>query len=192
MSDEWFEGDASTDTARRFVGALREYARSHHWYELGITPADTALYPTDDLTQAAVNLVDRTTGGSYGIGTLRIEYAGQVLKGNWSDAQLVHEIELTDPEVLWLEDIPSAELAAAHAGDWLDTQLRRPIVRRDWQFGGSKGRSLWVLADTDRHLVGVGTDLPFSDARGRWHQQNPPPTRPPDRLVIVRPDARHN
>src|SRR4051812_17697595 len=105
-----------------FVRTLPEYARRRSWQALAITPANTALSADGAVTQAAIDLLDWTTERKYIVGTLRLDYVGHQLKGNWSDAQLVGEIAPTDPDVLWIDTVESPELAGTRGAEWLDAQ----------------------------------------------------------------------
>ena len=80
---------------------------------------------------------------------------------------------LGSPLVSVLSRLPVAELAAA-ADDWLERQMRRPIVQHEWDRLDCRGVALrtWVLADTGEGI----------SARG--HRS--PDFGPPDRVVPVR------
>jgi hypothetical protein len=86
--------------------------------------------------------------------------------------QFSTDLDPARPGVSAMSGLPVADLAAA-AADWLEREMRRPIVRHEWDRLDQRGVAprLWVLADTGE---GIG-------ARG----QRTPDFGPPDRVVPV-------
>jgi hypothetical protein len=176
MSDDWFEGAGRTDAERRFLAVLRERAES--WAALDLDPQDTQawtdrepLYVHVDLTDPSHELI---------LGTLRVEFDGRRVVGGWSDGQLVHDLDPAAPDAFDTPAHESPETAAELAAGWLESQLRRPVERRDWRRGNVVIYREWILADSERALT--------SQAATPSRSANPRATF--FRATSVRPDRR--
>lgn len=155
----------NTDREREFVEALHARAEAGGWY------ADA--WPRDDRVMMSVCPCDRDSAYNCVLRTLRVDFNGTaVWFGPDETHQLATDLDPTQPGVSVLSGRPVAELAAA-AADWLEREMRRPIVRHEWDRLDRRGVAprLWVLADTGQAIA----------ARG----QRSPDFGPPDRVVPV-------
>ena len=155
-----------SDAERAFVEALHARAESGGWY------ADSWRVWDDRLTLSVCS-----RGGppecSCVLRTLRVDFDGAVVRfGSDETHQFVTDLDPARPGTSMLSGRPVAELAGS-AADWLEWEMRRPIVRHEWDRLDERGVAprLWVLVDTGEGIV----------ARG----QRSADFGPPDRVVPV-------
>jgi hypothetical protein len=106
--------------------------------------------------------------------TLRVDFDGVAVSfGPDETHQFATDLDPARADVVVLSGRPSAELASA-AATWLEKEMRRPIVRHEWNRPTFHRRE-WLLADTGEGLVA-------SDSANihRRHELGPP-----DSVVLV-------
>jgi hypothetical protein len=157
----------NNDAERAFIEAVHARAEAGKWFAdawrvregcvtLSICPADN---------DPKYNCVLRT---------LRVDFDGKaVWFGPDETHQFATDLDPARPGVFVLSHQPITELAAA-AADWLEREMRRPIVRHEWD-GPGFSRRLWVLADTGEGLV-------ISDSANMFRRSG---LGPPDRITLV-------
>jgi hypothetical protein len=103
--------------------------------------------------------------------TLQVSYSAGSLRAYWGCSHLWDDYDEHDPEHLAREtgELPP-EAVADMAANWLTQQLRRPLVRQEWDRGPLGPAVRWVLADSGTERGGRGWLF------RRRH-------RPPDRTV---------
>ncbi len=105
---------------------------------------------------------------------LQVLYNAQTLGAYWGCSHLWDDYDERDPEHLCVPTSGVApEDAAERAAQWLREQLRRPLVRQEWDRRGRPAARRWVLADT-------GTVI---GSRGWMFRHE---RRTPDRVVPLR------
>jgi hypothetical protein len=157
--------ECNNEREREFVEALHARAETGGWY------ADA--WPRDDRVILSVCLCDRDPEYHGVLRTLRVDFDGAaVWYGPDETHQLVTELDPAHPDVSVLFGLEVAELAAI-AADWLEQEMRRLIVRHEWDRTDCRGVTprLWVIADTGEPIVARGI---LSEDFG-----------PPDRVVVV-------
>ncbi len=168
---EWFEGSVEGGPdADAFLARVRELGPT----ELGdlVEPDDTGAVPYGCVLTVEVPGVP---GSEWPVYThmLQVMYAPGLLGGYWGCSHLWDDYDADDPEALHVPEELTAEQAAVRAVRWLAEQLRRPLLRQEWDgrwYG--VGSSRWVLTDTGRVVAG---------------RTRPPRRRPdPDRVVPLR------
>jgi len=158
--------ECNTDREREFIEALHARAAAGGWY--------AGAWPRGDRVILYVCLSDRDPAYNCVLRTLRVDFDGTaVWFGPDETHQFVTDLDPARPSVSVLSDRSVDQLAAA-AADWLEGEMRRPIVRHEWDRLDRRevAPRLWVLADTGEGIV----------ARG----QRSPDFGPPDRVVPVR------
>ncbi|QDT14917.1 hypothetical protein [Alienimonas californiensis] len=159
--------ECRSDAERAFVEALHARADAGGWF------ADSWRVWDDRLT-VSVCVCDSEPEYNCVLRTLRVDFdEGAVQFGPDETHQFATDLDPARPGVSALSGLPIVDLAAA-AADWLEREIRRPIVRREWDRPDCRGVAprLWALADTGESVT----------ARG----QRTPDFGPPDRVVPVR------
>lgn len=162
--------ECNTHAEAAFVSALHARAEAGGWY------ADSWLW--DDRVIVTVDVSDPMENCV--LRMLRVDFRdGAVAFGPDETCQLATDLDPAQPGMSVRSGQPASVLANA-AADWLEWEMRRPIVRHEWNRLDCRGVAprLWVLADTGEGLVGSG--------------QLGPDFGPPDRVVAVTgadPDA---
>jgi hypothetical protein len=155
----------NSEAERAFIEAIHARAEAGGWY------ADA--WPRAERVVLSVCPFDSDPAYNCVLRTLRVDFDGAaVWFGPDETHQFVTDLDPARPGVSVLSGRPVAELAAA-AADWLEGELRRPIVRHEWDRLDGRGVAprLWVLADTGQAIVA--------------HGQRSPDFGPPDRVVAV-------
>ena len=150
---------------REFVEAIHARAETGGWY------ADS--WPHDDRIVLSLSPCDRDPAYNFVLRTLRVDFDGTaVWFGPDETHQFATDLDPARPGVNVLYERPVGELAAA-AADWLEREMRRPIVRQEWDRPDGHGvpPRLWVLVDTGEVIVAQG--------------MHSPDMGPPDRVVAV-------
>jgi len=156
--------ECNSESERAFIEALHGRAAAGGWYADG--------WPREDRFMLSVCLSDPDFLSV--LRTLRVDYDGEsVTFGTDETHQFATDLDPARPDVTVVRGRPVAELAAA-AADWLEREMRRPIVRREWNRSGFK-RHEWLLADTGEPIA-----ISDSDNAGRH-----PDLGEPDRVVHV-------
>ena len=173
---DWFQGavDGGPD-AETFLARVRDLAPDALG---GLVPADDTLaYPYGCVLTVDVPGVPASEWPVY-TNTLQVLYASGLLGGYWGCSHLWDDYDPEDPEALHVTEDLTPGQAAQRAVAWLAEQLRRPLVRQEWNarwYG--LGRSRWVLTDTGRVVAG---------------RHRPPRRRPePDRVIVLTADPSH-
>ncbi|MBX9623890.1 MAG: hypothetical protein K2X82_08745 [Gemmataceae bacterium] len=159
--------ECNSDAERAFVEALHARAEVGGWF------ADSWRVWDGRLT-LSVCPCDGDPEYNCVLRTLRVDFDGAAVRfGPDETHQFVTDLDPGRPGVSVLTGRPTAELATA-AADWLEREMRRPIVRHEWDRLDRRGVAprLWVLADTGEGVVERG--------------QRSPDFGPPDRVVPVR------
>jgi hypothetical protein len=158
--------ECNNDAERAFIQALHARAEAGGWH------ADVWRVWDDRLT-LSVCPCDSDPKYNCVLRTLRIDFDGATVRfGPDETHQFATDLDPARAAVSLLSGQPVAELATA-AADWLEREMRRPIVRHEWDRLDRRGVAprLWVLADTGEAIV----------ARG----QRTPDFGPPDRVVPI-------
>mgnify|MGYP001041623023 FL=1 len=150
---------------REFVEALHARAKAAGWF------ADA--WPREDRFILTVCPIDSQYNCV--LRTLRVDFDGTAVSfGPDETHQLVTDLDPSRPDVVVLSGRPPAELAFA-AATWLEQEMRRPIMRREWNRLTFQ-RTEWFLADTGEELLASDSANKF-----RWAGLGPP-----DSVVLVR------
>ena len=168
---EWFGGrvDGGED-ADAFLAAARDAAPAL----LGglVDPDDTGAIPYGCLLTIDVPGVPPSEWPVH-THMLQVMFEAGRVGGYWGCSHLWDGWDREAPESLHVEgDLTPQELAVT-AARWLAEQLRRPLVRQEWDRRVRPAKVRWLLQDTGRVVAG-----PRRAPRGR-------PT--PDREVLVDP-----
>jgi hypothetical protein len=132
----------NNERERGFIESLHARAEAGDWY------AD--WWPRNDRLMLSVSRVDGVH--NLVLRTLRIDFAGDAVRfGPDETHQFATDLDSTRPGVFAISGLPVAELATT-AADWLEREMRRPIVRYEWHRPGFWRRE-WLLADTGEGLV---------------------------------------
>lgn len=105
---------------------------------------------------------------------LQVLYAPNFLGGYWGCAHLWDDFDPDNPESMHYPWAVEPDEAADMAVGWISRQLRRPLVREEWDRKLLGGATRWVLTDTGR-VVG---------RRGRLSARR---RSRPDRLIHIAP-----
>jgi hypothetical protein len=162
---EWFSGDAGrTDDEREFLDRLRQAAAL--WTN-DAKQADTSTFAWEfgPLTVGVKVPKLTTTFNMLWVSYWVTDPARRVLEGAWGDNHIADDYEGDRDEDLTVAGV-DAEPAqfATWCADWMNAQLKRPVVREEW--GPSGQVAVWKLADTNRRR-GV---------KGPWWKRTGPPT----------------
>jgi hypothetical protein len=156
--------ECNSEAERVFIEVLHDRADVGGWYADGWPREDRfilAVCPSDPDFPCVLR-------------TLRVDFDGQAASfGPDETHQFATDLDPRRPGVTVLRGCPVTELATA-AADWLEREMRRPIVRREWCRPGFWRRE-WVLADT-------GEPLGISDSANASRR---PDLGEPDRVVHV-------
>jgi len=158
--------DCNSDREREFIESVHARAEAGGWY--------AGSWPRNDRFVMYVCLSDRDPDYNCVLRTLRVDFDGSaVWFGPHETHQFVTDLDSDRSDVSMLSGRPIRELAAA-AADWLEREMRRPIVRYEWDRLDRRGVAprLWLLRDTGEPLVARGSRSPDFG--------------PPDRVIAVR------
>lgn len=86
-----------------------------------------------------------------------------LVSGEWGDDHLLEGQGHDDGDLLVEGEALSPTECAEKAAAWIEDQLRRPLVRKDWTRKGRAIKSEWVLDDTQTVVV---SDHKISVSRG--------------------------
>jgi hypothetical protein len=145
--------ECNNELERTFIEAMHERSETDMWYP------DAWMW--DDRVVLLVCVADRTPGYGVVLRSLRIDFDGQmVCFGPDETHQLATDLNPAHPGVFALSGQSIAELADA-AANWLQRELRRPIMRQEWDLLDASGVSprLWVLAGSGEVLAARGQRL---------------------------------
>jgi len=146
-----------------FINALHARAEAGLWF------ADSWLEP--DKIIVTVNIMDAEANCV--LRMLRVDFDGTALTyGRDETCQLTTFLDPTRPDVVVIADKPPAGLAEI-AADWLEHEMRRPVVRHEWHRPEFSHR-IWLFADTGEHLM-------WSDSANA----NRPGLGVPDKIISV-------
>src|SRR5262245_16270314 len=155
----------NNEPERTFIEAMHHRSEAGGWYP--------DVWVRDDRVVLAVSPGDQTPGYNLILRTLRVDFDGRAVRlGPDETHQFATDLDPARAGVHVLSERPVAELADA-AADWVEREMRRPIVRHEWDRLDQRGVAprLWVLADTGEGIV----------VRGQWSSD----LGPPDRVVTV-------
>lgn len=151
--DEWFPGQvAGCDGAVPFLAQVRALAPE----ALGslVAPAATAAFPVGCLITVDVPGIPPSES-PVNAHQLQVMYESDWLAGYWGCSHLWDDWDPKDPDAWRVPESLGPQDAATLAIDWLATQLQRPLVRQDWRGQWlRRGRTRWVLTDTNRVIAG--------------------------------------
>jgi len=134
--------ECRNERERAFIEALHARAVSGGWC------AD--WWPRTDRLMLSVSPID--PDHNLVLRTLRIDFDGSAVQfGPDETHQFATDLDSARAGVYERSGQPVTELADA-AADWLERELRRPIVRQEWH-RPEFWRRQWVLADTGERLV---------------------------------------
>lgn len=154
--------ECNNDGEREFVELLHARAEAGGWH------ADSWL--RDDRVIISMDICDTDRGCVLRV--LRVDYDGSTLAaGSDPTYQLATDLDPARPDVIVLRGRPVGELADA-AADWLEREMSRPVVRREWVRAGFT-HTQWVLADSGEAIV-------VSDSANAARRRE---LGPPDRTV---------
>jgi hypothetical protein len=157
-------GECNNEREREFAELLHAHAEAGGWF------ADS--WRLDDRIVLSVCLSDPERRGV--LRTLRVDFDGVAVSyGPDETHQFVTDLDPARPDVTVMSGRSVAELALA-AATWLQREMRRPILRHEWDQPDFR-RMVWVLADT-------GEQLSVSDSSNNFRR---PRLGPPDRVVQV-------
>lgn len=150
---QWFSGEvAGGDDADAFLAHARELAPE----ALGslVEPGGTAAFPVGCLITIDVPGIPPSEWPVHAH-QLQVMYDHEWLGGYWGCSHLWDDWDPKDSEALLVNEELVPLEAAARGIDWLVSQLRRPLVRQEWNRRWlRKGRTRWVLSDTGRVVAG--------------------------------------
>jgi hypothetical protein len=166
-ADEWFEVDFDDNTdgieeesgltgvPAGLLQQLRE--RTGTLSRLGFAAKDTSAWYEDG--RLTVTLQIRDDHVHVALRALRLEIGESDWIAAWVDPSRYDqdEFELAYPEEQTGGEITDPQQGVDRAIEWLEAQVRRPIVRYVWHDGDRIVGRDWRLADTDRPLVGSGS-----------------------------------
>lgn len=139
--------ECNNELERQFAESIHTRAEIGGWY------ADT--WPCDDRFMLSIDVSDKDPLYNCVLRTLRVDFDGAtVMFGTDETGQFATDLDPARCGVSVLSGLTIPELATAVA-DWLEREMRRPIVRHEWDTLDSRGVAprLWVLADTNESLV---------------------------------------
>lgn len=187
----WFDGETPrTEQGAGFLARLRAEAATSRFTGLETSQTSTWPYLDGQMIEATV---PGLTGPRH---ILRVLYCPAAARNPLLQAELgddhLFDAEPDNPSHLLVSGVrASAEQCAGWAADWLETQLRRPVVRREWD--RPPGRLAAMLPAVDGNIAAVewwfANPDERVDYRGSlvwWRLMK----RPADREVIERPDQR--
>ena len=152
MPDEtWFDPeDGRSAEERSFLGALDQ--RAKRWRAVGLEPDDAMVFHMSSAYLiVGLDVVDRERGCA--VRTLRVDvYSERVVCGD----DLTHQFvgDLVPERAAMVTAMPagaSPDYLAAVAADWIEGEIRRPIVRLEW-IRSSFWHRRWVMEDTAKVL----------------------------------------
>lgn len=187
----WFNGDAPVEgLLADFLDQVRARVTTHRLVDLSPSATTTWTFLKGQLIEATV------PGLTCPRHTLRVLYnpsdpQAPLLEGELGDEHLFDAgpDDLSQLMIRGLE--ASAEQCARWAVDWLEAQLRRPVVRREWDrppvalapilptVSGNIAAVEWWFTDADEGIS-------YRESLIWWRLVK----RPPDREIIERPDRR--
>lgn len=138
-----FELDECRDPVEReFIATLHARAEVGDWYaDSWLAKGKVTL--TVDVVDFEENVV---------LQVLRVDFDGStLLYGPDETKQLATELDPTRRDVVVVTGKRPSEMASV-AADWLEREMRRPVVRQEWYRRGFSHR-IWQFADTGEELV---------------------------------------
>jgi hypothetical protein len=134
--------ECNTERERDFIELLHARAEAGGWF------ADS--WPREDRIILSVCPCDPEYRCV--LRTLRVDFDGVAVSfGPDETHQFATDLDPARPDVLVLSGRPMAELASA-AATWLEREMRRPILRHEWNRPSFQRRE-WYLADTGQCLI---------------------------------------
>jgi hypothetical protein len=146
----WFAGaEGRSRPEARFLDAVREAAEDQtlNGLDPGATSAVLCEVPGVPVGAKVLQVAFWTEGPW-------IEPSGTPgLQGVWRDQHMLDNYKTDDPECLTVVGVRAdPENFGVWAADWLERQLRRPVVRDEWLAGNEVVATTWLLEDTGRVL----------------------------------------
>lgn len=188
--DGWFNAeDPAPGPRREFVMAVRAIAQTWSLSNLSVAPSATGHYEYGAGHIIEVDLPGVTCSRRF----LRVIYTpaqadGRLLDSEWADRYIFDGPE--DPHRLLVHGVAASPAQSGEwAASWIESQLRRPVVRREWDrpeaglarllpAASKKVAAIkWYLTDTNELLDGRQGLIWWGLVR-----------RPPSREVEERPD----
>ena len=140
-----------------FVRELRQQAPA--WQALGIIADHTVGCYENERLRVGIDIVDAQA--NVNVAALRVDITDKEWAAGWVGAAY----GLVDPDFAEVNPQdrtggpvtnPEGTAAIAQAIEWLQAQLRRPLVRYVWREGNEVVGEDWRLTDTGRSLIGSG------------------------------------
>lgn len=158
----WFtvydENDVTPDemapAPTAFIAKLRSMIST--WKSLGLTDWDTGAAYEDGKVWISVGIGD--PGGQTSLGALRVDVSDTEWIAGWATADVLNYVRFADslPAEQAGGPITDIDKGVEEAAAWLEAQLRRPVVRRQWRRDGKVVARTWRLEDTGREIVVSG------------------------------------
>jgi hypothetical protein len=137
-----------------FIAKLRGMIST--WKSLGLTDWDTGAAFAGGKVWISVKVGDAR--GETTLGSLRVDVTDTEWVAGWATADVLNYEEFADS--LPIEQtggpITDVDKGVEEAIAWLQEQLQRPVVRREWRSGGEVVARSWRLEDTGRNIVVSG------------------------------------
>ncbi|GAB3413237.1 hypothetical protein [Flindersiella endophytica] len=143
-----------TGAPAAFIERLRDLIST--WKTLGLTSDDTgAAY---DGTKVWIRAHVGDSQGRVSLGDLRVDVNDTEWIAGWATADVLTYHEFADSLPAEQTGGPITDIGKGvdEAVSWLQEQLTRPVVRREWRRGGEVVARSWRLEDTGRVIVVSG------------------------------------
>lgn len=187
----WFDGEAAaTGQVAKFLGLLQAEAATGRFADLEASHTSTWPYLGGQLIEATV------PGLTCPRDTLRMLYCPAVAQSPVLQAELgddhLFDAAPDNPSHLLVSGVQaSAEQCAEWAAHWLETQLRRSVIRKEWDrpSGGLAALLPTVqgnVAVVEWWFINADERIDYRDHLAWWWLAK----RPPDREVVERADQR--
>jgi hypothetical protein len=137
-----------------FIAKLRSMIPT--WKSLGLTDWDTGAAYENGKVWISVRIGD--AAGQTSLGALRVDVSDTEWIAGWATADVLTYNEFADslPTDQTGGPITDIDKGVDEAVAWLQEQLQRPVVRREWRRGGEVVARSWRLEDTGRNIVVSG------------------------------------
>ena len=150
MTAEYFPDHPGrySEEEERFVAAVRRESAAA-LAAAGIGPERSRLLPFMATVVAELDMLTVALGRDTAAVQLHLEYfagsKGLQLDGCWSSGYVLDDVVFGSDQSLVVQGLrKSPEEFGAMAANWLESQLRRPVIRRTWSRGECQRSSLIV------------------------------------------------
>lgn len=144
-----------TGAPAAFIHRLREMAGT--WRSLGLTDRRTSAAYAHGRVWIGISLIDRD--GEMALGSLRVDVSDTGWVANWVTGDplttsFAHSQPFNDDNAGG--PVTDVQRCVDEAVGWLEQQLRRPIVRRQWRRNGKVVARSWRMEDTGETFIASG------------------------------------